>query len=507
MHFPVSCAPAVQKTFERGAALLHSFWYDEAEKTFSEVTRADPGCGMGYWGVAMSLYHPIWVPPTPADLKRAGRVEKAKAAGAKTQRERDYIAAIEVFYRDSDKVAHQERALAWRNAMQQLSERYPEDREASIFFALALIGTAPPTDKTYATQKQAAAILNKILPEQPNHPGIAHYLIHSYDTLHLASLALPAARSYAKIAPTSPHALHMPSHIFTRLGLWQDSIQSNLASAAAAKTIWPGFVPAPRRRTSSRHGVLVYAYLQSCQDGKAKRVVEEAAAVTKVDAEVFQAGYALRIRRATRSKGAVGQRRRLSRSAQPPPLGPFSLRQGHYIRARHGISPQRRYGLRSKGDREAGFHSKGAGAGPRGIQLGSAGRGTAPGRVCLCGAREGNNEKALQLLRTAAELEDKTEKHPVTPGAVLPARECWEILIELDQPAQALPNFRPRCAIRRAVQCNLRGWARGRAVGQSKKGERALFRADRALRECRFPQDWSCKTPRHFCSVETAATK
>src|SRR5438552_332320 len=162
VHFPVSCSSAAQKTFERGLALLHSFWYDEAEKTFSEVTRTDPACAMGHWGVAMSLYHPIWVAPSPADLRKGkAAVEKAKSAGAKTERERDYIAAIEIFYKDADKLPHPERARAWRNAMQQLSARYPEDREAAIFFALALIGTAPATDKTYAGQKQAAEILNR----------------------------------------------------------------------------------------------------------------------------------------------------------------------------------------------------------------------------------------------------------------------------------------------------------------------------------------------------------
>jgi hypothetical protein len=172
VHFPTSCNPAGQKTFDRAVALLHSFWYDEAEKTFSGVTRTDRGCAMGYWGVAMSLYHPIWVPPAPADLQKGNAaIEKAKSVRAKTQRERDYIAAIESFYRDWEKVPHRERAVAWRNAMQQVSARYPEDREASIFFALALIGTASPADKTYANQKQAAEILNRILPERPNHPA------------------------------------------------------------------------------------------------------------------------------------------------------------------------------------------------------------------------------------------------------------------------------------------------------------------------------------------------
>jgi hypothetical protein len=220
-------------------------------------------------------------------------LEKANSIGAKTQRERDYIAAIEVFCKDSDKVSHRERAVAWRNAMQQLSARYPEDREAAIFFALALIATAPPTDKTYSNQKQAAEILNRILPEQPNHPGIAHYLIHGYDSPQLAILALPAARSYAKIAPASPHALHMPSHAFTRLGLWQEFIEWNLASVAAAKKYMAKMLPGTTSQ-DELHAMdyLAYAYLQTCQDDQVKRIVAEAESVSRVDQQVFQAAYA-----------------------------------------------------------------------------------------------------------------------------------------------------------------------------------------------------------------------
>ncbi len=250
---------------------------------------------MAYWGIAMSLYHPVWFPPTPADLQRGmAAIERAKSIGAKTQRERDYIAAIEVFYKDSDKVPHRERALAWRNAMQHLSARYPDDREAAIFYALALIATAPPTDKAHIDQKQAAEILNRILAEQPDHPGVAHYLIHSYDSPQLAILALPAARTYAKIAPASPHALHMPSHIFTRLGLWQDSIESNLASAAAARKYIAKTLPGATSQ-DELHAMdyLAYAYLQTCQDEQAKRIVEEAASTSRVDQKVFQAAYAL----------------------------------------------------------------------------------------------------------------------------------------------------------------------------------------------------------------------
>ncbi len=294
IHFPVSCTPEAQKDFEYGVALVHSFWYDKAEKTFSSVIRVDPACAMAYWGIDVSLYHPVWFPPTPSDLRKGiAAIEKAKSIGAKTQRERDYIAAIEEFFKDSDKISHRQRALAWRNAMQRLSAHYPEDHEAAIFYALALIATTPPADKTYTNQKQAAAILNRLLPEQPDHSGIAHYLIHSYDSPQLAILALPAARSYAKIAPASPHALHMPSHIFTRLGLWDESIQSNLASAAAAKSQMAKTLPAAISQ-DQLHAMdyLAYAYLQTCQDEKAKRIVDEAASASAVDQQVFQAAYA-----------------------------------------------------------------------------------------------------------------------------------------------------------------------------------------------------------------------
>ena len=221
VSFPVSCDPSVQPQFSSAVAMLHSFWYEKASDTFAAVAEKDPTCGMAYWGVAMTYYHPIWQAPGPADLKAGtASMEKAKLAGAKTQRERDYIAAIETFYKDADKLDHRTRALAYEKAMDQLQARYPDDHEAAIFHALALLATAPPTDKTYVNQKKAGSILEPLFVEQPEHPGIAHYIIHAYDYPPLAERALDAARRYAKIAPDSPHALHMPSHIFTRLGLW-----------------------------------------------------------------------------------------------------------------------------------------------------------------------------------------------------------------------------------------------------------------------------------------------
>ncbi|MGA8025860.1 MAG: hypothetical protein WB992_01855 [Bryobacteraceae bacterium] len=447
IHFPVSCTPEGQKTFEHGVALLHSFWYDEAEKTFSSVIRVDPACAMAYWGIAMSLYHPVWFPPTPSDLRKGiAAIEKANSIGAKTQRERDYIAAINEFYKNSDKIPHRQRALSWRNAMQRLSARYPEDHEAGIFYALALIATAPPADKTYTNQKQAAAILNRILPEQPDHPGIAHYLIHSYDSPRLAILALPAARTYAKMAPASPHALHMPSHIFTRLGLWDESIQSNLGSAAAAKSQMAKTLPGATSQ-DQLHAVdyLVYAYLQTCQDEKAKRIVDEAASASAVDQQVFQAAYAFA---AIPARYAL-ERRRWSAAAalqvQPAwfPWAHFRYAEAiihfaHALGSAHaGNIAQARAEIAKLAEIEQTVRQHQEGydwAAQVEVQRLAA--------VAWLKHAEGNQESALRSMRAAADLEDTMEKHAVTPGPVLPARELLgELLMELDQPARALPEF------------------------------------------------------------------
>src|SRR3989441_6849107 len=246
---PTERSRPAQSQFERAVALLPSFWYEEAVKAFTAVTESDPNCAMGYWGIGMSMYYPLWQPPSAATLQKGwATVEKAKAAGAKTQRERDYIAAIEAFYKDADKLDHRTRAVAYEKAMERVYAGNPKDNEAALFYALALDSTADPSDKTYANQLKAAAILEKVYREEPNHPGVAHYLIHSYDYPPLANRALVPARSYAKIAPSVPHAQHMPSHIFTRLGLWDESIQSNGVSAAASrecarKSGWEGAWP------------------------------------------------------------------------------------------------------------------------------------------------------------------------------------------------------------------------------------------------------------------------
>jgi hypothetical protein len=295
VHFPVSCRPEVQAAFTQAVALLHSFGYEESRNAFAAVVEQDAGCGMASWGVAMTYYHPIWAPPTAEELARGrAAAEKAGAAGAKTDREKGYIAAIGAFYRDSERVDHRTRALAYKGAMEDLARRFPDDHEASIFYALALLATAPPGDTTFANQKKAAEILNGLLEKEPRHPGVAHYMIHAFDYPPLAAMALPAARSYAKIAPSSPHALHMPSHIFTRLGLWPESIESNLASADAARRLVAKRHPGAAS-FDALHALdyLEYAYLQRGDEAKARQVLEEAMTAKTFDDPSFAAGYAL----------------------------------------------------------------------------------------------------------------------------------------------------------------------------------------------------------------------
>jgi hypothetical protein len=276
VHFPVSCTSDARKTFEKGVALLHSFWYEEAEKTFLDVQKKDPKCAMAYWGEAMSLWHQLWDQPKAAIIKRASaELKKAdKAKAGTTDRERDYIQALKAFYSNSKKADHEARARAYSAAMEKVYQKYPDDHEAAAFYALSLLASEPNNDTTFANRKQAGAILEKLFEVEPNHPGIAHYLIHTYDKPQLAELGLPAARRYAQIAPSAPHAVHMPSHIFARVGDWPDSIQSNLASIAAT-----------RKATEMNMGggghefhamdFLIYAYLQSGREVEASKVIDE----------------------------------------------------------------------------------------------------------------------------------------------------------------------------------------------------------------------------------------
>jgi tetratricopeptide (TPR) repeat protein len=299
VHFPVSCAAEVQKPFERGVALLHSFWYEEAQKEFEDIARKDPQCAMANWGIAMSLWHQLWNNPDASTIKAANEaLAKSANLNAGTDRERDYIAAIATFYKASEKLDHRARAKAYSEAMGRMYQKYPDDREAAAFYALSLLASEPDNDTTFTNRKQAAAVLEKLFAVEPDHPGVAHYLIHSYDKPQLAQLGLPAARRYAKIAPAAPHALHMPSHIFARLGLWQDDIDSNVASIAAT------------RKTAAMHmggeghqfhamDFLVYAYLQCGREGEAKKVIDEVAAMPAMK-DMYGVGFDMRAYAATK---------------------------------------------------------------------------------------------------------------------------------------------------------------------------------------------------------------
>src|ERR1700734_4248183 len=292
VNFPVSCDPSVQKPFERGVALLHSFWYEEAEKEFEHIAADDPHCSMAHWGMAMSLWHQLWNNPDAKVIQRGlDEVHEAKTTdGATTPREKAYIAAIAAFYSNSKKLNHEARAQAYSAEMRKVYETYPDDHEAAVFYALSLLASEPHDDETFANRKQAAAILEKLFATEPDHPGVAHYLIHSYDKPQLAQLGLPAARRYAQIAPSAPHALHMPSHIFARGGLWQDDINSNLASIAATRKT------AAMRMGGEGHqfhamDFLFYAYMQSGRDADAKALIEEIRAMPNKKDDMYGKGY------------------------------------------------------------------------------------------------------------------------------------------------------------------------------------------------------------------------
>ncbi len=282
VHFPVSCAPDVQKSFEKGIALLHSFWYEESGKAFQGIQKQDPKCAMAYWGEGMSAWHQLWNRPDAKTIKKElGGLKKAEKLHAKTERERDYIVALKTFY-SNGKQDHEKRAKAYSDAMEKLYQKYPDEHEAAAFYALSLLASEPEGDTTFANRKKAGAILEKLFDTEPNHPGVAHYLIHSYDKPQLAELGLPAARRYAQIAPFAPHAVHMPSHIFARVGDWPASIKSNQASIEAT------------RKTAAMHmggaghqyhamDFLIYAYLQSGREADAQKVIDEVKAMPEMN--------------------------------------------------------------------------------------------------------------------------------------------------------------------------------------------------------------------------------
>jgi len=439
VHFANSCSAEVQPLFERGVALLHSFWYAEGAKTFAAVAKADPACAMAHWGTAITLFgNPFTWPLTGAALPQGwAAVERAKAANAKTQRERDYIGAIEAFYKDADKVDHRTRALGYLKAMEQITARYPEDSEASIFYALALNATALPADKTYANQLKAAGILEKVFAAQPDHPGVAHYLIHSYDYPSIAQQGLNAARRYASIAPDAPHALHMPGHIFTRLGLWDESIETNIRSASASEN-----------HAELLHAMdyMVYAYLQQGRDGDAKRVADHIADLGALNNKQFVAAFALAVipARYAMERGHWADAAKLvlspSEADFPWKAIPQAEAQLVYARAigagRSGDAAAVKSNIERLQALRAAIVELKLPYWPQqlDIQL----------KVVSAWAAyaEGNNAEALKLMREGADLESASDKHPVSPGYVVPARELLgDMLMDMKQPAQALQAY------------------------------------------------------------------
>src|SRR5258705_1709430 len=278
ISFPVSCAPATRVQFERGVASLHSFEYEQARDQFQDIEKQDSHCAMAYWGEAMSLYHQLWEQPSQTNLHLgANLLARAHSLHPPTARERDYIQALTVFFTDTDKIEHASRADAYAKAMQGVYQRNRQDREAAVFFALSLLASGPEGDPALTNAKAAIAILNKLFDQEPHHPGLAHYIIHSCDNPAMASLALPAARKYASIAPSSPHAVHMPSHIFARQGLWQDDINSNLAAIRVAD----GMAAHHHVMHHRVHSLdfLEYAYVQIGDDASAKAAIERIALI------------------------------------------------------------------------------------------------------------------------------------------------------------------------------------------------------------------------------------
>jgi hypothetical protein len=444
-HFPVTCEPELQEEFDRAVAILHSFFYEESERQFASIASVDPRCAMAWWGVAMSLWHPLWEPPDSTSLARGWTaIQRADSLGSGSERERAYIAALACFYRNWDRVDHRTRALAYEHAMEKLHAQFPEDTEAAIFYALALNATLQYSDKSYAKQRRAGAILEPIYAKQPDHPGVAHYLIHSYDFPTLASRALPMAQHYADIAPHVPHALHMPSHIFTRLGMWDESIRSNLAAAQASRE-YSGAHDGGAVYYDAVHAwdYLEYAYLQKAQDRKARAICDSVAAIRRVSHQTLSFFYALT---SVPARYALEHHAWSEAAALELPSGwswnryPWTEATTEFARALGAARSGRPDIAREAIARLAAIRD--GIVNPALLDWAAqveAQRRTAEAWLALS---EGHEAEGLASMRAAAALEDSTEKRPVTPGAVLPARELLgDMLLETHHPAEALAAY------------------------------------------------------------------
>ncbi|HRO60503.1 MAG TPA: hypothetical protein PK177_15275 [Burkholderiaceae bacterium] len=437
VEFAVECNDAAQARFSRAMALYHSFVWPEAMAAFDAIAAADPGCGMAHWGRAMTLLDNPFVWPSnlpPKVLEQvAAALEQARSAGLKTERERAYVEATEAFVRDRDTRDHPTRVKAFEEAMGKLAGQYPEDKEASILHALVTSANFDPKDKSYANQKRAAKILEPLFAENPQHPGLAHYLIHTYDYPPIASEGLPAARRYAEIAPDAPHALHMPSHIFTRVGQWQDSIASNRASAKAAGD-----------KTFNAHHAfdyMVYAHLQLSQDDAARQAMQQSIAMKPIDN--FAAAYAYAAMPARlaleRAEWAEASKITLEPSAEVYPWNKYPQAEAVNAFAR-GIGAAR------SGDGASARRQQ-----ARLLALRDASKvpywsdqidiqAAVVGALVFCA--DGKTLECVDALTSVAAREDATEKHVVTPGPILPARELLaDTLLAAKKPREALVEY------------------------------------------------------------------
>jgi hypothetical protein len=436
VSFPTSCNPATQKEFNRAVALLHSFAYKAAEDAFLSVAQEDSQCAIAHWGVAMTHFHQLWEPPLPpADISIAQK-EIAQAATLREASEREcgFIHALSLVFKDASAVPYSTRVSNYEAAMRELAAANPNDVETQVFYALALISNASPLDKEHRKQKQAADLLEPLWREFPDHPGIPHYLIHAYDSQELASRGLAAARAYAGIAPSAPHALHMPSHIFTRLGLWDDSISSNIAARNAAQH------QGDTGEELHAMDYLVYACLQSGHDQEAAQVIQQLKAMQNLNLDDFKSGYAataMPIR-------YIVERQQWSEAEKvvnPPDSAlPQVIAIAVWTRglgfARTGHAPEAQKEFQSLSQLEERLRVSGNSYWAAQVNI-------MKREVMAWSAHAANKpDEAVAILRSAADDEDAIEKLPVTPGPIIPAREQFgELLLAQGDPASASKAF------------------------------------------------------------------
>lgn len=446
VNFGTTLSGKAMEHFQLAIALLHSFEYDEAEKMFARVIDEEPEYAMAYWGVAMSNYHPLWVPPNQQEMEKGSKaVSIAQSVKQKTKREAAYIDAIAAFYNDWEKADHFTRTKRFEKAMEKVYAEFPGDKEAAIFYALALTASADPSDKSFQNQKKAGSILNGLYAGQPNHPGIIHYLIHTYDFPELAGMALDVARKYASVAPSSAHALHMPSHIFTRLGFWDECISSNLASVASAQC-YAQQTGIKGHWDEELHGLdyLVYAYLQKGDNEMAIRKVEYLQAISEVSPINFKVAYAFAAipsRYLLENKmWEEAARLKIHPANFPWENFPWEKAIIHFTRLMGSVHLGQSKQAKVELDELKRLHNKLTNqkdsykANQVQIQIKTA--------EAWMRFSEGKKEEARQLMSSAADLEDKSEKHPVTPGPVIPAREFLaEMLLQMNMPDEALIAF------------------------------------------------------------------